>query len=222
MRIAHIHVDIAPNGVFIYDRKLRDGSGSSIYGVEVCESLGMPPEFIKMAQQVRKHILEITPISSKKSSYNSQVYIENCGVCNKNSATEVHHIKYQCHGGNNSAHNLVPLCTQCHNEEHNGYLNIKGYIMTSYGRQLDYEYNIDTNTKETIASTNNILTNQDINNIKTHVKYSIAGWFIKKTQKGRWQLVSPSNVLAFIESKFTKIKIEENTIDFLKTHLLVV
>lgn len=232
LRIAHIHVDIAPNGVFIYDRKLRDGSGSSIYGVEVCESLGMPPEFIKMAQQVRKHILEITPISSKKSSYNSQVYIENCGVCNKNAATEVHHIKYQCNGGNNSMHNLVPLCTQCHNEEHNGYLNIKGYLMTSSGRKLDFDHNtsitifdsIETKgtkgTKETKTCT--ILTDQDISNIKTHIKYSIAGWFIKKTQKGKWQLSSATNVLAFIKSKFTKIKVEENTIDFLKTHLLVV
>jgi hypothetical protein len=191
----------------------------------------MPPEFIKMAQQVRKHILEITPISSKKSSYNSQVYIENCGVCNKNSATEVHHIKYQCHGGNNSMHNLVPLCTQCHNEEHNGYLKIKGYIMTSNGRKLNFEYNTNTNINDNIidisstsntSDTINILTVQELSNIKTHIKYSIAGWFIKKTQKGKWQLASPSNVLAFIKSKFTKIKVEENTIDSLKTHLLVV
>jgi DNA mismatch repair protein MutS len=217
--IAHIHVDISPNGVFIYDRKLRDGSGSSIYGVEVCESLGMPIEFIKMAQHVRKHILDITPIATKKSSYNSQVYIEKCGVCNTNKATEVHHIKYQCNGGTNSEHNLVPLCTKCHNEEHNGYLNIQGYIMTSTGRKLDFSYNQQSIC---VLDTVQNITPQEIDLIKPFVKYSIAGWFIKKTPKGKWQLASAANVIGFITSKFTKINVNNDSIDFLKTHLLVV
>ena len=224
LQISHIHVTINPNGVFIYDRKLRDGSGSSIYGVEVCESLGMPSDFIKMAQHVRKHILDITPIATKKSVYNSQVYIEKCAVCNTNKATEVHHIKYQCNGGNNNIHNLVPLCTKCHNEEHNGFLDIKGYIMTSEGRKLDFGYNklaVNSGTTD-ISELTRSLTQTEIEIIKQFVKYSIAGWFIKKTPKGKWQLASPENIIAFITSKIIKITITHDIIDSLKTHLLVV
>ena len=269
LNISHIHVDISPNGVFIYDRKLRDGSGSSIYGVEVCESLGMPDDFIKMAQSVRKHILEITPIASKKSVYNSQVYIDTCTICNA-PACEVHHIKYQCTGIDNNIYNLVPLCKKCHNEEHNGYLAIEGYIMTSEGRKLKYSYNSLPNTPKSPKSpkspkynslddlhdninnninninnnnNNNInnnklekhesykLTPEEINEMKGHIKYSVAGWFIKKTPKGKWQLSSANNVLSFISSKFVKININStggingnngDFIDMLKTHLLVV
>ena len=244
LNISHIHVDISPNGVFIYDRKLRDGSGSSIYGVEVCESLGMPDDFVKMAQSVRKHILEITPIASKKSVYNSQVYVDKCTICNE-SACEVHHIKYQCTGIDNNIYNLVPLCKKCHNEEHNGYLAIEGYIMTSEGRKLKYSYNslpkspksfnshesnsfADMSIKSIETHESYKLTNEEINEIKSYIKYSVAGWFIKKTPKGKWQLSSANNVLVFISSKFVKIKINEITknnedfIDILKTHLLVV
>ena len=234
LQISHIHVDIAPNGVFIYDRKLRDGSGSSIYGVEVCESLGMPQDFIKMAQSVRKHILDIQPIGVKTSKYNSEVYIENCGVCTNNRSTEVHHIKYQCMGGTHNAYNLVPLCEKCHNEEHNGYLDIKGYIMTSEGRKLDFVYTtpvsaqvsaqVTAQVSNTVQTLKNDLEVNEINDIKIYIKYSIAGWFIKKTAKGKWQLSSPTNVVAYIIHKFPKIKhkINDNTIDLLKTHLLVV
>jgi len=225
LQIAHIHVDISPNGVFTYDRKLRDGSGSSIYGVEVCESLGMPGDFIKLAQSVRKHILDIQPIGTKTSKYNSQVFMENCGVCNKNRSSEVHHIMYQCNGGNNDMHNLVPLCTQCHNEEHNGFLKIKGYTMTSEGRKLEYCYKLqEEKPVHTQTQPDAELTQQEVSDIKIHVKYSIAGWFIKKTVKGKWQLSSVINVHAFIMHKFPKIthKLNDNTLSFLKTHLLVV
>ena len=31
----------------VYNRKLCDGAGDSIYGLEVCKSLNMPDDFIK-------------------------------------------------------------------------------------------------------------------------------------------------------------------------------
>jgi hypothetical protein len=34
----------------------------------------------------------------------------------------------------------VPLCKKCHNEVHNGSLEISGYIQTSDGIKLDYNY----------------------------------------------------------------------------------
>ena len=39
----------------------------------------------------------------------------------------------------NNLSNLVPLCKKCHNQQTYGNLDIKGYSMTSEGKELDYE-----------------------------------------------------------------------------------
>lgn len=55
LKVAHIHVDITKDNhgqsLIRYDRTLRDGSGNTIYGLEVCEALGMPSEFVKVANK---------------------------------------------------------------------------------------------------------------------------------------------------------------------------
>lgn len=39
--------------VLIYDRRLRDGPGDSMYGLEVCKSLHLPDDFLKRAHYLR-------------------------------------------------------------------------------------------------------------------------------------------------------------------------
>lgn len=39
--------------ILIYDRKLKDGPGTSMYGLEVCKSLGLPQEFLDSAYEIR-------------------------------------------------------------------------------------------------------------------------------------------------------------------------
>ena len=88
-------------------------------------------------------------MTPKKSHFNSDVFIHHCYVCSQ-TAEDVHHIKFQCQANANNiieSHivkdvksNLVPLCKQCHNEVHNGGLEIKGYIQTSNGIKLDYNF----------------------------------------------------------------------------------
>ena len=41
------------NDMLIYKRKLEEGSGEGMYGLEVCKSLNMPKEFIDLAYSVR-------------------------------------------------------------------------------------------------------------------------------------------------------------------------
>ena len=36
----------------VYDRILKDGSGESIYGLEVCKSLKMPTDFLRDAEVI--------------------------------------------------------------------------------------------------------------------------------------------------------------------------
>jgi hypothetical protein len=67
-----------------------------------------------------------------------------CEVCKKNKAIETHHINYQINADNNgnfsnfnknNTHNLVCICEECHQKEHQGLIGIIGYKQTSEGRE---------------------------------------------------------------------------------------
>ncbi len=148
--VKHIHITIENNRI-IYDRIIKDGQGSKIYGIEVCKALDMPIEFMKLAESIRKEVENINAdiLKKKKSRYNKKVIIDKCKICNSN-AEETHHIVYQENADKdgyinnfhkNSKHNLVPLCKDCHKKEHSGKIKIKGYINTSDGIVLDYIIN---------------------------------------------------------------------------------
>jgi DNA mismatch repair protein MutS len=147
--VKHIRIYIDDNNRIIYDRKIQDGQGSKIYGIEVCKSLDMPFDFMKNAEKYRKEVEGISSelVKNKKSRYNKKVVIDDCKICGM-VAEETHHIVYQENAdanGNlvtyhkNKKHNLVPLCKECHKKEHSGELKIHGYIKTSSGVVLDYK-----------------------------------------------------------------------------------
>ena len=58
-------------GKLIYDRKLAEGSGEAIYGLEVCKSLDMDEEFLSMANKIRRKITGIDEqiLKDKVSKY---------------------------------------------------------------------------------------------------------------------------------------------------------
>ena len=139
------------NNRLIYNRKLKNGSGSSIYGLEVAKAMDLDKEFIKTADLVRKKLMgnSETIVNNKTSQYNSEIIIDKCAICNC-ITEEVHHIKEQHLANNkgmiedfhkNNLFNLVQLCHKCHHEVHHGKLIIKGYIQTTRGIELDYNYN---------------------------------------------------------------------------------
>ncbi len=128
---------------------LADGNGQTIYDLEVCKDMDM--DFLKLCENIRKELLgqKQTILENKQSKYNSEVYVHNCVICGK-AAEDVHHIKFQCTANENmiiydylvkdNKSNLVVLCKNCHNEVHNGKLEIFDYVQTSNGVKLDYKY----------------------------------------------------------------------------------
>ena len=123
----------------VYDRKLRNGPGSNMYGLEVCKSLNLPDEFIRAAFEIRmKYSPENGSLLSQKSShFNSKKIVSICEKCFKNPAKEVHHLQHQqnanedgviynCDGVfyKNNLANLMALCETCHTEIHKE--NVKG------------------------------------------------------------------------------------------------
>tara|TARA_B110000503_G_scaffold34981_1_gene57221 strand:- start:462 stop:3548 length:3087 start_codon:yes stop_codon:yes gene_type:complete len=135
------------NDKLIYDRKLTLGSGPSVYGLKVCEALGLSNEFISMARQIQLS-LDGENDKVKLSPYNKDLIVDICKICG-NMAEETHHINEQKdadingnikHFHKNNKHNLVPLCKKCHDQTTYGNLIIDGYVQTSIGIELNYHY----------------------------------------------------------------------------------
>ena len=122
------------NDRLIYNRKLQDGPGNNMYGLEVCKSLNLPQDFLTNAHNIRmKYHPETSSILSQKSSRYNAKHITGglCEKCKLNVAVDVHHLMFQNEADqngtitkkgltfkkNNKA-NLMNLCQKCHDETH--------------------------------------------------------------------------------------------------------
>lgn len=122
------------NDCLIYNRKLQDGPGNNMYGLEVCKSLNLPQDFLDNAHNIRmKYHPETGSILEQKSSRYNAKHITGgqCEKCKINSAVDVHHLVFQNQADqngtikkkgltfkkNNKA-NLMNLCDKCHDEIH--------------------------------------------------------------------------------------------------------
>ena len=115
----------------IYDRKLRDGPGENMYGLEVCKSLDPPYDFLGRARELRmKYSSQPTTqvLKSQPTRYNRQKLRGQCEICLQAPSTEIHHLQHQKNanksgiikGEFNKNHkaNLVNICEECHNKIH--------------------------------------------------------------------------------------------------------
>jgi len=122
------------NDCLVYSRKLEDGPGNNMYGLEVCKSLSLPEDFLENAHNIRmKYHPESGSILEKNGSHFNSKHIPggNCEKCLKNPAVDVHHLIYQNEANDNgiinkkglifnknNAANLINLCQSCHDEIH--------------------------------------------------------------------------------------------------------
>lgn len=110
----------------VYDRKLKNGAGNSMYGLEVCKSLNMPKDFLDLAQKFRKKMnpLEENTLSKKTSRYNSKKVKGMCEICKKKPGEDIHHLLGQEFaeangyidnlGHKNRKSNNCNICKACH------------------------------------------------------------------------------------------------------------
>ena len=111
--------------MLVYERKLKEGSGTSIYGLEVCKALKLPTAFMDLAQSIQPYgkIIERKP-----SHYNAKKIKGGiCEVCNENTAVDIHHLQHQRYADHNGVidtfhknhkANLVNICKSCHDAIH--------------------------------------------------------------------------------------------------------
>ena len=110
----------------VYNRKLQDGLGNNMYGLEVCKYLGFSKKFMDLAYRIRKEEFpEYDSITKKKSSkYNNKLKVK-CQFCPK-PAVDMHHLLPQKDADENGfigtfhkdhKANTIPLCKKCHHKE---------------------------------------------------------------------------------------------------------
>jgi DNA mismatch repair protein MutS len=156
IRLLHLSVLFNnDNDTIIYNRKLTEGAGPELYGLEVAKYIINDKEFIDLAYNIRNKITKRSKeiINPKQSKYNTNLYMDNCNICNKTHKEiqlDTHHINYQkdadCNGiikdkyfHKNNKFNLVILCKQCHMDVHSNKILLKGWIFTTNGTILNYE-----------------------------------------------------------------------------------
>jgi len=141
LRICHLvlRYDQASKSL-IYDRKLREGPGESIYGLEVAMSLAIDSEFIRRASEIRRTIVDKHDqiLSTKKSKHNPNVYMHSCAICGHEPKDPLgklhsHHIVEQSKADENGfidhyhkdcKDNILILCDACHKALHSNGLKI--------------------------------------------------------------------------------------------------
>jgi DNA mismatch repair protein MutS len=120
--------------LLIYDRKLRDGPGNNMYGLEVCKSLSLPDDFLEAAYNIRMKYNPGTGsmLSLSSSHFNAKKIMNLCEQCGINMGTEVHHLQFQNMANDdniiinedgssfhkNNLANLATLCEACHDKIH--------------------------------------------------------------------------------------------------------
>ena len=147
MVLYHMHVVFdKQQGCLIYDRKLKLGSGTRMYGLEVCKSLYLDNDFLQQAYEIRNKYFpnQKGELSHKKSTYNAKKIRGKCEMCKVQLSTEVHHIEHQKNADENgfieSFHknhpaNLLSLCEECHLKIHSDNKKMKKK-KTTKGTQL--------------------------------------------------------------------------------------
>jgi len=133
-RVKFMHMEVEYNrekDILIYDRKLKNGSGNTMYGLEVCKSLNLPTEFLARAHDIRMKYNKSTQgiFQQSGSHYNAKkIAGGNCEICSIERASDVHHLQHQVKANKNNNYinsfhknhpaNLINICSKCHNKIH--------------------------------------------------------------------------------------------------------
>ena len=119
----------------VYDRKLKDGTGNRMYGLEVCKSLYLEEDFLEKAYEIRGKYFDTTrgELSHPPSVYNHTKIRGKCEMCNKEIGTETHHLSPQKDADErgfigsfhkNHPANLATVCEKCHHQIHKLDINV--------------------------------------------------------------------------------------------------
>jgi DNA mismatch repair protein MutS len=131
-RLKIYHLNIRFDSILedlVIERKIKEGSGSTSYGIEIAKSLGLKLSLIQRASEIRRKISGENDqiLSTQTSHYNRKVYKTGCLLCGAQIGIDTHHLLEQHTADSNGliehvpkdlAGNLVGLCKKCHQYVH--------------------------------------------------------------------------------------------------------
>jgi DNA mismatch repair protein MutS len=131
----------------VYDRKIKDGSGTRMYGLEVCKSLHLPDEFLEKAYQLRNKYYPDTKgeLGFQTSTYNAKKIRGICEMCKMHIGEEVHHLQPQKEANTNGfidtfhknhPANLMNICEKCHTKTHSIEMSSLGSVVEKEKEKL--------------------------------------------------------------------------------------
>ena len=132
----------------IYDRKLKEGSGETMYGLEVCKSLNIPEEFLARAHDIRikYNTKKNNILINDGSNYNKKKIKKKCELCGVKLGDDIHHLQYQKYANESNDYintfnknhpaNLINICDTCHNNVHKNDIQYKK-VKTTTGYDLE-------------------------------------------------------------------------------------
>jgi len=139
--VVHLHLSVRYDETsdrLIYDRILKSGRGSSVYGLEFAESLHMNSNFLQNAKRLRENLAkeyDVLELGNQKEyikRYREVVACE-CVICGalvrnmqKSPVSKEHH-------------HLIALCETHSRAISQGKIKLQGFIMTAQGLRLEYE-----------------------------------------------------------------------------------
>jgi len=124
--VTHMSVTYDPSTqILLYDRILKPGQGTRMYGLEVCKSLYMEEDFIEKAYAFRNKYFndQKGELGFSTSTYNAKKIKGVCELCHKELSEEVHHLSPQKDADpmgfidgfhKNHPGNLLAVCEKCH------------------------------------------------------------------------------------------------------------
>ena len=147
LKIWHLRVRYDPTSrILVYERTLEPGAGSSLYGLEVARAMDIPISLLDTAHKIRRDLLgSAAEEDAPLSAWNPTVIRRACENCGEDivKELEVHHIRQRSEADAtghfadgahmNHARNLVVLCERCHENHHNGVIDVGSLKMTSEG-----------------------------------------------------------------------------------------
>lgn len=189
VEVWHLHVEYDPaSKKLIYDRSLRPGSGSTLYGLEVARAMDLPFEFIEQALEYRHKILgSVKESDATSSSWNREIVRKECENCKKPMGLEVHHLNHRASAMNNrledgthmnDKRNLVTICQACHDAVHANTLVIGNLIETSDGPERIVQHVVKVEKSkskwteeelETIKQTLQTYSSMSLKSIRAHL-----------------------------------------------------
>jgi DNA mismatch repair protein MutS len=155
LKVWHLRVEYdAVRDRLIYQRTLRPGPGSTLYGLEVARAMHLPLAFLEKAHTYRRKLLgTVREDEAAASAWNGAVVRRCCEVCGHEIVRdlEVHHIRPRVEAvavavasagarfvdgaGRDDMRNLVVVCSRCHDAHHAGAITIGPLQQTSEGAE---------------------------------------------------------------------------------------